>query len=160
MLSGQAETHFMMEMIFLGSNVSTKKQVEWADTQCVSPLVVSNSSRPHELQPARLLCPWGSLGKNTGVGSHSLLHLFFPIQRSNLGLLHCWWILYCLNQQGSPRYSEVHVILHSSTNVSPSAPITVWVILDRNLTEAEKNLSLVHQWVSSGVQTKNEWRPH
>ena len=42
MLSGQAETHFMMEMIFLGSNVSTKKQVEWADTQCVSPLVVSH----------------------------------------------------------------------------------------------------------------------
>ena len=24
--------------------------------------------RPHVLQPARLLCPWASLGKNTGVG--------------------------------------------------------------------------------------------
>ena len=26
---------------------------------------------PHGLQPARLLCPWNSPGKNTGVGSHS-----------------------------------------------------------------------------------------
>ena len=30
--------------------------------------VVSDSMRPHELKPARLLCPWDSPGKNTGVG--------------------------------------------------------------------------------------------
>ena len=30
----------------------------------------------------RLLCPWNSLGKNTGVGSHSLLQGIFPIQGS------------------------------------------------------------------------------
>ena len=30
--------------------------------------VTSNSSQLHELQPARLLCPWDSLGKTTGVG--------------------------------------------------------------------------------------------
>ena len=29
--------------------------------------------RPHGLYPARLLCPWNSPGKNTGVGCHSLL---------------------------------------------------------------------------------------
>ena len=29
--------------------------------------------RPHGLQPARLLCPWDSPGKNTGVGCHFLL---------------------------------------------------------------------------------------
>ena len=33
--------------------------------------VVSDALRPHE--PARLLCPWNSPGKNTGEGSHSLL---------------------------------------------------------------------------------------
>ena len=27
--------------------------------------------QPHGLQSARLLCPWGSPDKNTGVGSHS-----------------------------------------------------------------------------------------
>ena len=29
--------------------------------------------RPHGLQPTRLLCPWDSPGKNTGVGCHFLL---------------------------------------------------------------------------------------
>ena len=29
---------------------------------------------PRGLQPARLLCPWNFLGKNTGVGCHFLLH--------------------------------------------------------------------------------------
>ena len=27
----------------------------------------------HGLQPTRLLCPWDSPGKNTGMGSHALL---------------------------------------------------------------------------------------
>ena len=41
------------------------------------------------IQPARLLCPWNSPGKNTGVGGHSLLQGIFPTQESNPGLLHC-----------------------------------------------------------------------
>ena len=35
--------------------------------------VVSNSVQPHGLQPTRLLHPWDSPGKNTGVGCHFLL---------------------------------------------------------------------------------------
>ena len=38
-----------------------------------SPSVVSNSLRPHGLQPTRLLHPWDFPGKNTGVGCHCLL---------------------------------------------------------------------------------------
>ena len=34
---------------------------------------VSDSGRPHRRQPPRLPCPWGSPGKNTGVGCHFLL---------------------------------------------------------------------------------------
>ena len=34
---------------------------------------MSNSVRPHRRQPTRLRCPWGSSGKNTGVGCHFLL---------------------------------------------------------------------------------------
>ena len=49
-----------------------------------------------------LLCPWNSPGKNTGVGSHSLLQRIFLTQGSNLGLLHCRQILYSLSHQGSP----------------------------------------------------------
>ena len=35
--------------------------------------VVSNSLRPHELQPSKLLCPRNFPGNNTGVGCHFLL---------------------------------------------------------------------------------------
>ena len=35
--------------------------------------VLSDSLRPRGLQPARLLCPWDSPGKNAGVGCHALL---------------------------------------------------------------------------------------
>jgi len=51
---------------------------------------------------ARLLCPWNSPGKNTGVGCHSLFQGIFPTHGSNLGLLHCSQILYFLGCQGSP----------------------------------------------------------
>ena len=34
---------------------------------------MSNSVRPHRLQPTRLPHPWDSPGKNTGVGCHFLL---------------------------------------------------------------------------------------
>ena len=39
--------------------------------------------------PARLLCPWDSPGKDTGVGCHTLLQGIFPTQGSNPGFPHC-----------------------------------------------------------------------
>ena len=72
---------------------------------------VSDSLRPHGLQPARLLCPWDFPGKNTGVGCHSLLWGIFPTQRSNPDCLHCRQILYCLSHQGSPINSLMRIKL-------------------------------------------------
>ena len=43
--------------------------------------VVSDTLRPHGLEPARLLCPWDFPGKNTEVGCHFLLQGIFPTQR-------------------------------------------------------------------------------
>jgi len=40
---------------------------------CSVTSVVLDSLRPHGLQPTRLLCPWNSPRKNTGVGCHGLL---------------------------------------------------------------------------------------
>ena len=37
--------------------------------------VMSDSLRPHELQPTRLLRPWDFPGKSTGVGCHCLLRI-------------------------------------------------------------------------------------
>ena len=42
-----------------------------------------------------------SLGKNTGMGCHTLLQGTFPAQGLNSGLGHCRQILYCLSHQGS-----------------------------------------------------------
>ena len=57
--------------------------------------------QPYGLYFNRLLCPWNSPGKNTGVGSHSLLQGSFLTQRLNPSL-HCRQILYHLSHQGSP----------------------------------------------------------
>ena len=45
--------------------------------------IVYDSSWPHGLQPARLLCSWDSPGVNTGVGSRAVLQGIFPTQGSN-----------------------------------------------------------------------------
>ena len=50
----------------------------------------------------RLLYPWDSPGKNTGVCCHALLQWIFPTQELNQGLLHCRQILYQLKYQESP----------------------------------------------------------
>ena len=72
--------------------------------ESVSCSVMSNFLQPYGLQPARLLCPCNSPGKNIGVGSHSLLQGIFATQGSNLGLLHCRQILYWLSHQESPMF--------------------------------------------------------
>ena len=60
-------------------------------------------SRVRLFEPARFLCPWNSPGRNTGVGSLSLLQGISPTQGSNPSLPHCRWILYQLSHKGSPR---------------------------------------------------------
>ena len=75
--------------------------VEKKKEESESHSVVSNSLQSYGLQPTRLLCPWDSPGKNTGVGSHSLLQGVFPTQGSNQGVLHCRQILCHPSHQGS-----------------------------------------------------------
>ena len=48
---------------------------------------MSDFLRPHGPQSSRLLCPSGSLGKNSGVGCHAFLQEIFPTQGSNPHLL-------------------------------------------------------------------------
>ena len=43
--------------------------------------VASDSLGPHGLQPTRLLRPWGSPGKSTGVGCHCLLWLVLQMDQ-------------------------------------------------------------------------------
>ena len=66
--------------------------------------VVSNSLQPNRLSPTRLLCPWDSLGKNTGVDTHSLLQRICPTQALNPQLL-----ISCIGRQFL--YHEHHLLL-------------------------------------------------
>ena len=73
-------------------------------------LVASNSLQSHVLQPARLLSPWNSPGKNTGVGCHFLLQGIFLIQGSHphrLSLLHWQAGSSPLAPPGKPIHSSV-----------------------------------------------------
>ena len=81
--------------------------------------VMSNSVRPHRWQPTKLLCPWDSPGKNTGVGCHFLLQGIFPTQGLNSGLLHHRQILYCLSHQEALYISQC---VYFNPKVLVSAP--------------------------------------
>ena len=78
--------------------------------ESVSHSVMSDSLRPHGLEPASRgsSVHVDSLGKNTGVGCHALLQGIFPTQVSNPGLLHCRQVPYHLSHQGSPPLPTLH----------------------------------------------------
>ena len=57
---------------------------------------MSDSLQSYGLEPARLLHPWDSLSKNTGVGYHALLQGIFLIQGLNPSFLYCRQVLYYL----------------------------------------------------------------
>ena len=75
-----------------------------------------------------------SPGKNTRVGSHSLLQGIFSTQGSNPGLPHCRWILYCLSHQGSPRILEQVAYPFSRGSSHPRNPTGVSCIAGRFVT--------------------------
>ena len=77
-------------------------------------------SSVHEILQARIL-EWGS---------HSLLQGIFPTPGSNLGLLHCRQILYCLSHQRSPWFPGLGTglgwgVMKSHKQLSPVISITV-----------------------------------
>ena len=69
--------------------------------QGIFPTQGSNPGLPALQEDSWLPEPPGK-PKNIGVGSLFLLQGIFPTQESNWGPLHCRWILYKLNYQGSP----------------------------------------------------------
>ena len=97
--------------------------------------VVSDALRPTGQQPARLLCPWDSPGKNTGVSCHALLQGIFPTQGSNPhvdGSCIGWQVLYHQRYLGSPNipvndlYSPPFAFLNS--NYLPPSFIVVFAL--------------------------------
>ena len=77
-------SHFSRVRLCATPSLEFSRQEHWSGWPFPSPMhksekwkwsrsVMSNSSRPHGLQPSRFLCPWDFPGKRTGVGCHCLL---------------------------------------------------------------------------------------
>ena len=68
---------------------ATGQHCGWGITACVCSVAsaASDSVLHYGLQSPRLLCPWDSPGKNSGVGCHFLLHRIFLTQGLTLHLL-------------------------------------------------------------------------
>ena len=75
--------HFYLEMSVSIYMFKKKSSHIFLEAESDSRSVMPDSATTHGLQSTWLLCPWNSLGKNTGVGCHSLLQGIFPIQGSN-----------------------------------------------------------------------------
>ena len=110
---------------------------------------VSDSLRPHGLQPARLLCPWTSLR----VGSLFLLQGIFPTQGLNLSLLHYRKILLLSEPPEMPSVWEQGVNTDCLNLLSLRSwpyimlPWIVWI----KLHEAElPKLCAIAQWMGYG----------
>ena len=110
---------------------------------CVYACSISQSCptlRLHELWPARFLCWWDFIGKNTRVGCHVLLQGIFLTQGLNPHLLHLlhwymdslpmshlrslavqWWFLYySFVNRGIQNYCGQCVVMCSGTEGSVS----------------------------------------
>ena len=77
-------SHFGRVWLCATPSLGFSRQEHWSGLPFPSPMyesekwkwscsVMSDSSQSHGLQPTRLLCPWASSGKSTGVGCHCLL---------------------------------------------------------------------------------------
>ena len=95
------------------------------------------------LQPRGLYSPWNSPGKNTGVGSLSLLQGIFPIQRLNPGLPHCRGILYQLSH--TTKSLQSCPTLCNPIDGSPSGSIVPGILQARTL-----------EWVA--ISFSNAWK--
>ena len=96
--------------------------------------VVSDSLWPHGLQPARLLCPWDSPGKNTGVGCHFLLQGIFTNQGSNPRLLQSPALAGRFFTTGPPGRPCVHTQKENS-----------WFALCKTVTESAERYECVDE---------------
>ena len=76
---------------------------------------------PHGLQPTRLLCPWTTAGKNTGVGYYALPREIFLTQGSNLYSL-------CLMHWQGDSLPLSHLGSHIHLDTDQQSPLYPWTV--------------------------------
>ena len=97
----------------------------------------------------RLLWPWNSSCKNTGMNRHPLPQIFLT-QGTNLGLLHCRQILYHLSHQESTPFLNVEAgkkvnSIKSDTHAPCPRPSASGLILNH------PHPDLLNDWWWSGL---------
>ena len=131
----------------------TGESVDVISHSCMlSHLVTSNSLWSPRLYPARLLCPWDSPGKNTGVrmSCHFILQGIFLTQGSNPPLLHWQVILYCWTTWKAPFYYW---------SVAKLCP-TLWDPMDWRMPGSSVQGILqarILEWVASPFSRASSW---
>ena len=106
---------------------------------CVLSRPAVSSSVTRGLLPIRLLHPWNSPGENTAVGCHFLLQRIFPTQGSNPDLLHCRWVLYHLNRQGS---THTHTHTHTPESLCCTVETNITVQINHTSIKSSKHCFL------------------
>ena len=112
------------------TDVNSFWSLKWSNRE----LSESCSAVFDSLRPHGLYSPWNSPGRNTGVGSLSLLQEIFLTQGSSPGLPRCRWILYQLSHKGSPRILEWVAYPFSSGSSQPRNRTRVSCIAGRFFT--------------------------
>ena len=125
-------------------------------------------SRPHELQPARLLCPRDFPGKNTEVDCHFLLQGIFPIQVLNPSVLH-WqadslplsrrekpYLFYIKTKSALFNIKQILRILESKRQNRQSSPLALKVQSWTSLQEAILDIQIQHSLKTSESETGGE----
>ena len=110
---------------------------------------MSDSVRPHRQQPTRLLCPWDSPGRNTGVGCHFLLQCMKVKSESEVTQSYP---TLSDPMDCSPPGSSVHGILQARTpewvaiafSTSPPEPLVTATLLSDCMNSTRLGIS--HKW--------------
>ena len=88
LLTSHCSRH-LIYICWLLHSIKKKKELQYLLLLLLlSRSVVSNSYRPHRLQPTRLLRPWDFPGKSTGVGCHCLLWQYLLRQNGDFWCLN------------------------------------------------------------------------
>ena len=112
---------FLLDMTCLIASLNLYSEVYWySESENVSHSAISDFCNPMDcMQPTRLLCPWNSPSKNTGMGYHFLLQGIFLFQGSNLSLLHFRQILQHLSHQGSTEFQLISISIGGPRGAIP-----------------------------------------
>ena len=141
-----AQANFQLTLDTVPFDVNHNTELRWTRwSENESPSVMSDFLRSHGLYS-----PWNSLGRNSGVGSLSLLQGIFLTQGSNPSLSHCRCILYQLSHKGSPRILEwvAYSFSSGSSRLRNQTGIEISVHTLRALRQPKRETNITKNWDS------------